>query len=144
VQLISRTKPWLALHWLQSVKAVECARLRKGFDCCMQVSRPCLRYGCRRGDHWMHFRSQTLFPNLFGQKIKTKSVATSVSGHSVIVKKNSLADNERGRLSESIQWEAEQHIPLTFLMSTWLISVLNQASSSTHGCAVGRREEGRY
>jgi type IV pilus assembly protein PilM len=44
-------------------------------------------------------------------KIKSKSVATAVSGHSVIVKKISLPAMSREELEESIRWEAEQYIP---------------------------------
>lgn len=43
--------------------------------------------------------------------IKTKTVATAVSGHSVIVKKISLPAMTRDELEESIRWEAEQYIP---------------------------------
>ncbi len=43
--------------------------------------------------------------------IKTKNVATAVSGHSVIVKKISLPNMTRDELEESIRWEAEQYIP---------------------------------
>jgi type IV pilus assembly protein PilM len=43
--------------------------------------------------------------------IKAKSVATAVSGHSVIVKKISLPTMTREELEESIRWEAEQYIP---------------------------------
>ncbi len=43
--------------------------------------------------------------------IKNKSVATAVSGHSVIVKKISLPAMTRDELEESIRWEAEQYIP---------------------------------
>ena len=43
--------------------------------------------------------------------IKTKAVATSVSGHSVIVKKISIATMSEQELAESIQTEAAQHIP---------------------------------
>ena len=43
--------------------------------------------------------------------IKTKMVATAVSGHSVIVKKISLPTMSREELEESIRWEAEQYIP---------------------------------
>jgi len=43
--------------------------------------------------------------------IKTKNVATAVSGHSVIVKKISLPTMSREELEESIRWEAEQYIP---------------------------------
>jgi type IV pilus assembly protein PilM len=45
------------------------------------------------------------------QGIKNIRVATSVSGHSVIVKKISLPAHGDEDLAESILWEAEQHIP---------------------------------
>src|SRR4030042_6011527 len=44
-------------------------------------------------------------------KIKTKDVVTSVSGHSVIVKKISLPFMTEAELEESIRWEAERYIP---------------------------------
>ena len=44
-------------------------------------------------------------------KIKTKGVATSVSGHSVIVKRLSMAPMSEEELIEAIQSEASQHIP---------------------------------
>jgi type IV pilus assembly protein PilM len=44
-------------------------------------------------------------------KTKTKEVATSVSGHSVIVKKISLPLMTEAELEESIPWEAERYIP---------------------------------
>ncbi len=43
--------------------------------------------------------------------IKTKAVATSVSGHSVIVKRLSMAPMTELELYEAIQMEASQHIP---------------------------------
>ncbi len=45
------------------------------------------------------------------EKLKTKDVATSVCGHSVIVKKIKLPQMTEDELEESIQWEAEQYIP---------------------------------
>ncbi len=45
------------------------------------------------------------------QDIKNRRVATSVSGHSVIVKKISLPIQGEEDLAESIRWEAEQYIP---------------------------------
>ena len=42
---------------------------------------------------------------------RTKDVVTSVSGHSVIVKKITLPFMTETELEESIQWEAERHIP---------------------------------
>ena len=44
-------------------------------------------------------------------QIKTKAVATAVSGHSVIVKKISLPSMSDQELAETIQKEAAQHIP---------------------------------
>jgi type IV pilus assembly protein PilM len=46
-----------------------------------------------------------------GQKIKTKNVATSVSGHSVIVKRVTLPFMTEEELYDRIQAEASQHIP---------------------------------
>jgi len=44
-------------------------------------------------------------------KAKTRDVITSVSGHSVIVKKITLPLMSDSELEESIQWEAERYIP---------------------------------
>lgn len=50
--------------------------------------------------------------NLLGSmKVKTKRVATSISGHSVIIRKISLPVMTDAELESSIQWEAEQYIP---------------------------------
>lgn len=48
---------------------------------------------------------------LTSMKVKTKKVATSVSGHSVIIRKISLPLMTESELETSIQWEAEQYIP---------------------------------
>src|SRR2546423_10038591 len=56
----------------------------------------------------------TLFPytTLFrSQRIKTKNVATSVSGHSVIVKRVPLPLMTEDELYDRIPSEASQHIP---------------------------------
>lgn len=44
-------------------------------------------------------------------KVKNDNFATSLSGHSVIVKKIQLPAMSEQELAESIQWEAEQYIP---------------------------------
>ena len=44
-------------------------------------------------------------------RVRSKDVAVAVSGHSVIVKRVSLANMTREELEEQIQWEAEQYIP---------------------------------
>jgi type IV pilus assembly protein PilM len=43
--------------------------------------------------------------------VKNSNYATSLSGHSVIIKKISLPAMSPEELAESIQWEAEQYIP---------------------------------
>src|SRR5260370_21378344 len=54
----------------------------------------------------------TAISKIFTERgIKTRSVATSVSGHSVIVKKISVQPMSEGELAESINAEAAQHIP---------------------------------
>lgn len=44
-------------------------------------------------------------------KVKTKNVAASVSGHSVIIRKIQLPIMTEEEMEASIQWEAEQYIP---------------------------------
>ncbi len=44
-------------------------------------------------------------------KVKSTNYGTSLSGHSVIIKKIQLPAMPREELAESIQWEAEQYIP---------------------------------
>ncbi len=48
---------------------------------------------------------------LDGMRVKAKRVATSVSGHSVIIRKIMLPLMTEAELEASIQWEAEQYIP---------------------------------
>jgi type IV pilus assembly protein PilM len=45
------------------------------------------------------------------RKLRTKEVATSLSGNAVIVKKITLPVMTEAELAESIYWEAEQYIP---------------------------------
>jgi type IV pilus assembly protein PilM len=45
------------------------------------------------------------------QKIKTRDIAMSVSGQSVIIRKITVPMMTPAELAEQIQWEAEQHIP---------------------------------
>lgn len=46
-----------------------------------------------------------------GLKIKTKNVAVSIAGHSVIIRKINITAMPEMQLEESIKWEAEQYIP---------------------------------
>jgi len=45
------------------------------------------------------------------QKIVNDRIATSICGHSVIVKKITVPEQSKKELAESIQWEAEQYVP---------------------------------
>lgn len=55
--------------------------------------------------------SNTIAKMFTEHKIKTKSVATSISGHSVIVKRLTLQSMPEEELEGAIQMEAAQHIP---------------------------------
>ena len=55
--------------------------------------------------------SNTIARIFADKKIRTKNVATAVSGHSVIVKKLSLQPMTEDELEGAIQMEAAQHIP---------------------------------
>lgn len=55
--------------------------------------------------------SQSIMKIFADNKIKTKNVATAVSGHSVIVKKLSLQPMTEEELEGAIPMEAAQHIP---------------------------------
>ncbi len=47
-------------------------------------------------------------------KIKSKNVCTSLSGHSVIVKKITLPYQRGEDINETVRWESEQYIPYAF------------------------------
>ncbi len=67
------------------------------------------------------------------QKVKSREVALSVSGHSVIVKKISLPPMSEEELEESIKWEAEQYIPFD----------INDVNLDFHILGSGEALEGR-
>lgn len=46
-----------------------------------------------------------------GNEIGQDRIATSICGHSVIVKKITVPEQSKRELAESIQWEAEQYVP---------------------------------
>ncbi|MGD0309299.1 MAG: type IV pilus assembly protein PilM [Acidobacteriota bacterium] len=64
------------------------------------------------------------------QTIKNRRVATSISGHSVIVKKISLPVQKEEDLAESIRWEAEQYIPFDITDVNLDYQVLGENSAS--------------
>ena len=68
---------------------------------------------------------------IFAQQTnKNRRVATSISGHSVIVKKISLPVQKEEDLAESIRWEAEQYIPFDITDVNLDYQVLGENSAS--------------
>ena len=63
------------------------------------------------------------------QKVRHKEVSTSVSGHSVIIKKINLPQMTAEELEESIQWEAEQYIPFDINDVNIDVQILNTEST---------------
>jgi type IV pilus assembly protein PilM len=63
-------------------------------------------------------------------QIKSKAVATAVSGHSVIVKKISLPSMSDQELAETIQKEAAQHIPFDLADVNLDYQILSDDASS--------------
>ena len=58
-------------------------------------------------------------------RIRSRDVSVSVSGHSVIIKKISLPEMTPEELQESIQWEAEQYIPFDIKDVNVDVQILN-------------------
>ncbi len=49
------------------------------------------------------------------EKIKNNKIATSISGHSVIIKRINVPAQREEELEESIEWEVEQYIPFDLM-----------------------------
>jgi type IV pilus assembly protein PilM len=132
VQLLSRQKPLVGLDiGSSSVKAVELRKTKKGFELIHAVHEPLASDTVVDGAIMDALTVSDSISKIFSeQKIKTKYVATSVSGHSVIVKKIPLPMMSEDELEESIQWEAEQHIPFDIADVNLDYQVLDMATSS--------------
>jgi len=114
-----------------SVKAVELRRVKKGFELIHAGLEPLASDTVVDGAIMDALSVSDSIGKVFtSQKIKTKTVATSVSGHSVIVKKIPLPVMSEEELEESIQWEAEQHIPFDISDVNLDYQVLNTASAA--------------
>lgn len=73
---------------------------------------------------------QRLFRN---SGIRNRQVATSLSGHSVIIKRVALPVMNEQELAESIQWEAEQYIPFDIDDVSMDYQILEGSSLSGEG-----------
>jgi type IV pilus assembly protein PilM len=64
-----------------------------------------------------------------GLRIKTKTVAVSISGHSVYIKTINVPNMSEEQLEESIRWEAEQQIPFDIEDVNLDFQILNEQVS---------------
>ena len=95
-----------------AVKAVELRRVRAGFELVRAGLEPLDPGAVAEGAIADPDSVAEAIRRVFSRsRIRSRRVATSVSGHSVIVKKLSLPVVSREELEESIQWQARQVIP---------------------------------
>ncbi len=95
-----------------AVKAVELKPLKRGFEL-VAIGHASLIPDAIVDGHIIDLNhvSDTIGRLLAENNIKNRDVNTSVSGHSVIIKKIEVAYMTDDELAERIQWEADQHIP---------------------------------
>jgi len=95
-----------------SIKLVELKALKKGFQLVNLATAPLPSEAIVDGALMDPGAIAEAITSLVGSiKTKTTDVATSVAGHSVIIKKITLAAMTEDELADSIQWEAEQYVP---------------------------------
>jgi type IV pilus assembly protein PilM len=95
-----------------SLKAVELKPVRNGFEL-VHIAHQNLQSDTIVDGHIIDLNhvSDSINRIWNDQNIKTNQVATSLSGHAVIVKKILLPTMPEEELDEQIHWEAEQYIP---------------------------------
>ncbi|MBM3791328.1 MAG: type IV pilus assembly protein PilM [Acidobacteria bacterium] len=114
LSILNRNKQAVGLDIGSScIKAIELRPLRKGgyelVNAGLESLSPdCIVDGVIISKNPVSDAIQLIFDQ---HRIKNRRVATSVSGHSVIVKKIGLPMQTEEDLAESIRWEAEQYIP---------------------------------
>ncbi|OYT71767.1 MAG: pilus assembly protein PilM [Chloracidobacterium sp. CP2_5A] len=99
-----------------AVKAVELKPLKNGFEL-VAIGHANLVPDAIVDGHIIDLNhvSDAIGRLLGEHNIKAKDVNTSVSGHSVIVKKIEVSYMTDDELAERIQWEADQHIPFDIM-----------------------------
>jgi type IV pilus assembly protein PilM len=95
-----------------ALKAVELKQTRTGFEL-VHIAHQNLQSDTIVDGHIIDLNhvSDSISRIWNDQHIKTEQVATSLSGHAVIVKKKLLPEMPEEELDEQIHWEAEQYIP---------------------------------
>jgi type IV pilus assembly protein PilM len=131
-----------------SIKAVELERRGDGYDLVSFAIAPLgpdvVVDGVVRDPDLV---SQTITKLFTDSGIKTRNVAASVSGHSVIVKKITVAANNEEELASAIPYEAQQQIQLDMEDIKLSYQVLGSASSSAFDvllAAVKREKVANY
>jgi type IV pilus assembly protein PilM len=95
-----------------SVKVVELKKKGDGYELLNLGMEPLGQDTVVDGAIMDSFTVSTAIETIFNQnKIKTKNVATAVSGHSVIVKKISVNAPTEEEVANAIPYEAQQYIP---------------------------------
>lgn len=110
---MSKQKPVVGLDiGSGSIKAIELKRSKQGFELVSYGLEPLAQDTVVDGAIMDAPAVAAAISNLFEtQKTKVRNVATSVSGHSVIVKRITLPLMSEEELFDRIQSEASQHIP---------------------------------
>jgi type IV pilus assembly protein PilM len=131
--LLNRTKQVVGLDiGSSSIKAAELRPVRKGgYELVSlgveQLSPDCIVDGVVISKLPVSDAINRIFAQ---QAIKNRRVATSISGHSVIVKKIALPLQSEEDLAESIRWEAEQYIPFDIADVNLDYQVLGESPTS--------------
>ena len=131
--ILNRTKQVVGLDiGSSSIKAAELRPLRKsGFELVSlgmeQLSPDCIVDGVVISKIPVSDAISRIFTQ---QTIKNRRVATSISGHSVIVKKIALPLQSEEDLAESIRWEAEQYIPFDITDVNLDYQVIGESATS--------------
>jgi type IV pilus assembly protein PilM len=95
-----------------SVKAVELARKGAGYELVSLGIEPLGQDVVVDGSIMDGLQVSSAIKKVVADnKIKVKEVATSVSGHSVIVKRMTLSAEGKAEVASAIPYEAQQHIP---------------------------------
>ena len=95
-----------------SVKAVELARKGEGYELVSVGVEPLGQDVVVDGSIMDALMVSSAIKKVVAEnKIKVKEVATSVSGHSVIVKRITMSATDEAEVAAAIPYEAQQHIP---------------------------------
>ncbi len=114
-----------------SVKAVELRRGKAGLELANYGMEPLTPDTVVDGAIMDAISVSSAIEKIFSeQRIKTKNVATAVSGHSVIVKRVTLPFMSEEELYDRIQTEASQHVPFDISDVNLDYNVLEQGSET--------------